>query len=732
MSSGPTPGRAQPGSGIAPSEYAFDDFRVDVGQRELCRGNATVRLPSRAFDALVYLIEHRGRCVHKEELIAASWNDVVVTDDSLIHAISVLRRALGDERQRPKYIQTIPRRGYRFIGDVRLSGRPTEAAPGPRRKSPSRSPVGRPVRMAGLAIAAAMLAAIAVFQFGRPSAENAQAASIRLFQPAPPDTSIVSGGVLSPDGRHLAFVARNETQGRTALWVRALHSSELRRIEGTDGASKPFWSPDSRRIGYFANGDLLAIDLEGGTPQTIAPVFAAAGGTWGLDDTILFAEWATGLFTVPASGDGEVRTVAVLDREAEDIVFAWPQFFPDGRRFLYQIVSLEPARTGVYVGDLRTLESFKLLDTTSSATLAPPHHVLHVKNDMLIAEELDLQHSELTGRAIVVARDISEPSLAAENVVSASADLLAFQHGVTRQNLVWVDRAGRGLESIAIPTVLYNPRISPDGSHLLGSSSVTIDPGLWLVSLDREEYTRLETDAVGPVWSPDGLSVAFTSRGGFDLLIRAIERPEKRRMLMSDNNVKILNDWSPDGRQLIYTTRAEPTGLDLWIVDVETGAARPLLATPHSDTQARISPDGAWIAYASDESGVLETYVARFPGLDDKRMISAGGGGQPQWRSDQSELYYLSPDQAVMAVDVNEGGATTFGSPRKLFRASVAGGPGDARDYFAAAAGGTRFLIDSAVNENDGQAITIMVNWAAGMPERQLDAARSSQASWPP
>jgi DNA-binding winged helix-turn-helix (wHTH) protein len=284
--------------------YAFDEFTVDLDACALRRGDTSVQLPSRAFDVLVYLIEHRERSVRKDEIIAAIWHDVVVTDDSLIHAISVLRRALGDER--PKYIETIPRRGYRFVGDVRTIEPQTESLPDEwtassgsppavRPRGPPKTPFGPRAWTAAAAGVAALLVAIVVYEGDQRSGGIDSGASVRLFQPPPPGTRIVSGGVLSANGRYLTFVARDETDGQTGLWVRALHSGELRLLEGTAGASKPFWSPDSTRIGFFSNGKLVATDLNGGTLQTIATVVGGAGATWGPDDTILFAEWASGL-----------------------------------------------------------------------------------------------------------------------------------------------------------------------------------------------------------------------------------------------------------------------------------------------------------------------------------------------------------------------------------------------------------------------------------------------------
>ncbi len=291
---------------------------------------------------------------------------------------------------------------------------------------------------------------------------------------------------------------------------------------------------------------------------------------------------------------------------------------------------------------------------------------------MLIAAEIDDERLELTGRASVVARDVSPPLLGADNVVSAAGDLLAFQTGVRTQNLAWFDRAGQNVGTLPLPTTLFNPRISPDQSRLIATSAVTNNPGLWLAHLTRAEVARLETDAIAPLWSPDGSRIAFTARDGFDLLVRRIDSAEPPLLLVSDDAIKLLGDWSPDGAEFVYTRIDGAASFDLWIARADDGVGRPLLATPANEMQARISPDGRWVAYASDESGSLEVYVERYPELGEKRQVSIGGGGQPQWRADQHELFYLSADRAVSAVDIDMSAGIAFGTPRALFRASVA------------------------------------------------------------
>jgi DNA-binding winged helix-turn-helix (wHTH) protein/Tol biopolymer transport system component len=726
-------------------EFAFGTFRLDVAARVLWRnGFGAVPLPSRALDSLVYLVEHRDRLVSKNELIDAVWSDVVVTDDSLIHAISVMRRALGDDPNEPRFVQTVPRRGYRFVAPVERSARAaaapepvvhdTEAASVTASGAPSRQQWSMTLtrgRIVGAVAAIAAIVGTALVMTARsnrhtvgtePAATTPHRA-VRLFQPPPDGASIVSGGVLSPDGDSLTFVARDNSSGETWLWLRALHSSELKRLEHTEGASKPFWSPDSSRLGFASNGELATVQLRDAAVRTVASVgMSFAGGTWAPDGTILFADWAKGLYSVRASGSAPTL-VAALDQAAQDIALSWPQFLPDGRHFLYQVVSLDAARTGAYVGDLDTRHSVRVLDTESPAMFAPPRHLLHVQHDMLVAEEFDSSTWQLTGRATVLARGVSPPSLADGNVVSAAGDLVAYRGGVRQQQLAWVDRAGEVLATLPMPAVMFNPRVSPDGSHLLATGSVTTNPGLWLASLSRTEYERIETDAIAPLWSPDGTRIAFTARGGFDLLIRPSSGAGSRR-LISGGVVKILNDWSPSGDHIIYSQRDEVTQLDLWGIRVADGTTFPIMRTPHNELQARISPDGRWLAYVADDSGALEVYAQRYPELGERYKVSVGGGGQPQWRRDQSELYYIAPDRALVAVSITQDKEHPFGSPRRLFRARVAGGPDGARDYYAAAPDGGRFLLDRAFDGGDDSPITVVVNWPA---EDEVPAPRTPQ-----
>ena len=707
---------------MSENRVRFGAFTLDFLARKLWRDGAVVPLPSRAIDALAYLVTHRHRAVDKDEVIAAVWRDVAVTDDSLIHAISVIRRTLGDDPTHPSYIETIPRRGYRFVGSVEAVDAPVDAvsvaAPD---TAPSRTAAmtpARAVRWSWRPITAAtvlllMIVAMALYR-GRPATSGANAdGALRLQQVAPPGTTIVSSGVVSPVGRHLAFVARDGESGRTALWIRSLDSPEPLVLPGTEGASKPFFSRDGRTIAFFMKGKLVATGLRGERARTIAAVHGApAGGSWGANDVIVFADWTTGLYSVEAAG-GPIAPLTRLDHTALDVAHAWPQFLPDGRRFLYQVISADSSRAGVYAGSIDG-GSVRLLDNAFAAAYAPPGFLLYLQHDMLMAEPFDAARLRLGGRPVLLARGVSAPLLSDGNVISGSRELLAFREGAATQRLTWVDRSGTPHDALDVPTSMFNFRVSPDGRYLLAASSLTDSAGLWLVDLARRHFTRLEADGIAPLWSPDGAHLAFTSRGGLDLYVRARAGEGPVKPLISDQSVKVLNDWSPDTRHIVFTRHDPQTKLDLWSVPLSGGAARPVLKTSFNEVQARISPDGRWLAYASDESGTQDVYVRRYPALDDPRLISTGGGGQPQWRADQRELFYLSDDRSLMAVTVTDADPLSFGAPRRLFRTSSGDGPSSARESYAVRADGRSFLID-ARRDSGMPPITVMLNWAAGL-----------------
>ena len=697
----------------------FGPFTLDPAARRLWRGTERLSLPSRAIDVLAYLVAHGGRVVEKDEIIAAVWHDVAVTDDSLIHAVSVIRRALGDDRGHASFVETVPRRGYRFVAPVEVAEEALEA-----RASKNDPRSWTPALVAASLVVALFAGGAFVWMRSTPVA----GAAVSLQQAAPSGTTIVSGGVVSPTGRHIALVAQDERTGQTALWIREVDAAEPRMVAGTTGASKPFFSPDGRRVAFFANGRLIAADLTGDHAQPIATVRGApAGGTWGTGGIIVFAEWTTGLSAVAATG-GPVSALTRLDHAALDVAHAWPQFLPDGQRLLYQIVSPDGTRSGVYVVSLDGREGRRLLDQASAATYVEPGFLLYLQNGMLMAEPFDVNRLRLGGRAVVLARGVAPASLAEGSGVSASREVVAFRSSPSERQLTWVDRSGSRQGALNVPASMFNFRISPDGRSILAASSLTDSTGVWLVDLARRHSTQVARDGMAAIWSPDGHRLAFTSRAGLDLHVRQSTGDDGVEPLVSDPSTKVLNDWSRTARTIIYTRHDASTLLDLWHVPVAGGAGQPLLRTSFNEAQARLSSDGRWIAYMSDSSGTQEVYVRRYPELDTPRKVSVGGGSQPQWRADRQELFYLAPDRSLMAVTVRPAASERFGAPRRLFRAPIADSPSDARDSYAAMPDGRSFLIDGR-RDASPPSITVMRHWSAGMtPQPGALTARQDAA----
>jgi serine/threonine protein kinase/Tol biopolymer transport system component len=544
----------------------------------------------------------------------------------------------------------------------------------------------------------------------------------------PPENATVAGAgtgfALSPDGRRLAFVASFE--GQSLLWVRSLDSLSTQALPGTEGAggaSPPFWSPDSRSIGFFAKGKLKKIDASGAPLQTLCDVPASRGGTWNRNGVIVFAPGVPGpLYRVSAAG-GEPSPMTALDQSRFETSHRWPYFLPDGRHFLYLVRSNQ---AGVYVGSLDSKTTKRLLPTAMNVAYAPPGFLLFMRNETLMAQPFDADELELSGEPFAVAEGVAYNPGLGRGVFSVSENgVLAYRSGGAQINQpLWFDRGGKQIGSLGAAGLYFTVGLSPDERRAAvdRSDPQTGTNDIWLFDLSLGIPSRLTTDPANdsnPLWSPDGSRIVFSSsREGVSSLYQKIASGGgNEEVLLKSSEAKVPDDWASDGQFIVYQTLNQKTRWDLWVLPM-SGEPQPFpfLQAEFNEQQAQFSPDGKWIAYTSDESGAPEIYAQPFPASGGRWRVSTGGGCQPRWRRDGKELFYIALDGKLMAVDVKLGATLEARVPKTLFGTRVLSLT-DFGTHYAVTANGQRFLINSTIEETSATPISIVVNWTADLKQ---------------
>lgn len=576
--------------------------------------------------------------------------------------------------------------------------------------------------IAATALAMVLAAFFAWKYVARSSAPEARQMKLSLLLP---EKTAFNNIALSPDGTWLAFTT--ETGGTRQLWTLALATGETRPVAGSEGAKHPFWSPDSRLIGFFTSDKLKKVEVAGGLPITICDVRDGNGGSWSREGMIIFATLDGGeLWRVPSMG-GAIALVLKNDLKRREGVLRFPKFLPDSQHFLYSMSSNDKDVRGVYLGSLGGGTRQRLIADYSNASYVPSDagrmdngYLLFGHENALMAQPYDAGKLRLGGEPFIVAGQIATIVNSVYRNFSASDNgLLVFDPEPNRQQkqALWVDRAGKTINTLKQFADLRVARIAPDGRHFVAGNYdlQTNNFDLWLSDVSGGNTVRFTFDPGNdgfPVWSPDASRIAWAASRGeyFQLYEKAVNRTGQEVPLLQSDFNKAPTDWSRDGRYIIYRQTDPKTQFDIWALPLfDRQPPFPLLQSAANESAGVLSPDGKWLAYHSDESGRYEVYVQSFPGGGGKQRVSTVGGVWPCWRGNGKELYFRALDDRLMAAPVTGQTSLVAGAPLALF-AYRSGGLPD-QPYYAADPDGQRFLLNAIVEAETNSPLTVLVNW---------------------
>ena len=549
---------------------------------------------------------------------------------------------------------------------------------------------------------------------------NSRPAAESMYFPAPlsfPATDIA----VAPNGHTIAVVAYQESARKNVLWIYELGSHSARSLAGTEGATYAFWSADGRSLAFFADAQLKKVEVSGGPVQTICDAPGGRGGTWNKDGVIVLApNTNVGLYQVPASG-GTPTQLAAFDKSRGEDSLRWPVFLPDGKHYLYLAANFTGLKgvNAIYVGSLDSHEKRFVVEATANAAYAAPGYLLFYRDKTLLAQPFDLKRFALTGEATTILPEIQFlPQVKRAVFAVSDHGLLVAQSGTEAalSQPVWFDRKGNALGSVGKPDVYGNVFLAPHGRSVAvdktDMGSLNID--IWTYELQRDSAKRLTfdpaIDAV-PVWSPDASRMVFSSNRQllFGLYVKDSDGAHDEKSIVQEELADIPSDWSRDGKYILYCR-----GTDLWFVTFPELKSSQFLQAPSVLSNGQFSPDGKWVAYASNETGKWQIYVTSFPEGRGKWQVSTGGGEQPRWRGDGKELFYLSLDRKMMAAPVTTGTHFDAGAPVVLFQ-STPRQPVMVHDLFVydVSRDGQRFLINTQVKQADTAPMSVILNWPA-------------------
>jgi len=550
--------------------------------------------------------------------------------------------------------------------------------------------------------------------------------AMRFAVTSPPDVTLandVANSAISPDGRTLAYLA-TDAGGTGRIWLRPINSLAAQQLAGTDNATLPFWSPDSRYLGFFADGKLKKVAVADGSSEVICDAPDGRGGTWSKDGVIVFAPVAAGGLTRVSADGGEPVEVVPIDPGRQETALRFPKFLPDGKHFTFVSLPTRKGNHDVYLGTLGSAKRESLLVSAVAPVFAEPGYLILVRNGRLLAQRFDAKALKPIGEPVPLGEAPPPSGTAGAPAVSVSVNgiLAHASAGLPNTQLVWLDRAGRPQGTIDLPPGRHlNPSISPDDQRMIVSrQSSPSEMDLWMIDISRAVATRFTFNSAPlterAVWSPDGKWVAFDSnRNGPQDIYRKLASGagDEEPLLVAAWPFKNLDQWSPDGRYLLFSPPDAATGWDEWLLPLEgERKPRPVLNSRFNESGGQISPDGHWISYSSDESGRNEVYVQSFPTPESKYQITTSGGFYGVWSKDGKEMLIGGLDGTILSVDVQTGASFKAGTPRVLFK------PRQDLIGWAATSDFQRFIQVVPVGATAPNSITVVVNWMAGLEKK--------------